>query len=258
MPVRRRYSSRMRASRLPAAGPALALALALVGCLPAVRPVPTLGYGEPYKGDGKAVYVKDSRNDWAVEQSGKHITSEQALEIASDQEYLARREIAKEYNKKLFAEAESRHTKGTVMMGTGAVAILGGVASAVFLPSLLRESNSTPASATEPETREKKAGALSSTALIGGIALVVIGAGVIYFGFKGGRAEPPYHVWKTPKALDRPAYVRQQTEAYNEKIGATVVAEQPGAVDNLALAPGQRKTPPPRPEPVRTGGKSPR
>jgi hypothetical protein len=217
------------------------------GCLPAIPAPPTKGYAEPYRGNGKPVYVKDSRDEFKISQSNAEITSEQALEITDDKEYETRRQIAKEYNKRLFAEGEDRHSTGKILMGTGTGVMLVGIAAALLGPNILRDQSTVPASATAPETREDKAGGAATASLIGGIALAVIGVGVIYYGYSGAKEPPPYFQWHTPDALNRPAYVRQMTEPYNEKIGAPAVAEQPGSVESVTSAPGQRKAPPHRP-----------
>jgi hypothetical protein len=52
-----------------------------------------------------------------------------------------------------------------------------------------------------------------------GVAAVALGVFGMSYGYLGGKQPPPYHFWRTPGPLDRPAYVRQQTEPYNEKLG---------------------------------------
>ena len=217
------------------------------GCIPETMRAPTAGYGDPYKGDGKPIYVKDSRTDWTIAQGGKPITSEHALEVTNDAEYLARREIAKEHNDKLYEDGKSHATRGRIFEFTGGGILLAGLAIGLAGPTLLRDSSSGNASATAPESHELKGGAASNGALLGGIVLALVGAGLIYYGYRGGSEPPPYIVWHTPGPLNRPAYVREKTEAYNEKVGAPAVEDQPGSVESVALAPGQRKPPPPRP-----------
>ncbi|MBX3226422.1 MAG: hypothetical protein KIT84_44630 [Labilithrix sp.] len=223
------------------------LLVAQAACLPELPPPPTRGYGAPYAGTGKPIYVKDSRNDWQASEGGRPITSEQALEATKDEEYEIRRQAAKAYNEKIHVEGQSNRSLGKVLMYAGTGVAVAGFAVMFVLPSALRETTTTPRTATEPEVRVTEAGGASTAALLGGLLVGLAGIGMIAYGYVGGSKDPPYHLWRTPSALDRPAYVREKTEAYNERIGAPPVEEQPGAVETIPLAPGQRKQPPPKP-----------
>ena len=59
-------------------GVALCALVALApGCLLKIgppSPPPTRGYGEPYQGTGKPIYVKDSRTDWDVAEGGEKLS----------------------------------------------------------------------------------------------------------------------------------------------------------------------------------------
>lgn len=219
----------------------------LTGCFHELPPPPTKGYGEPYKGSGKPIYVKNGRNDWNITEGQRPITSEQALEATKDEEYETRRQDAKKYNEQIQAEGESHRTLGKIFLGTGSALAIAGFAVMIAVPSLLRDETMTPATATDPDTRLTKPGGASNAALIGGLVVGLAGLGLAAYGYIGGAKDPPYHEWRTPKDLDRPAYVREKTEAYNETIGAPPVEEQPGSVESVPLAPGQRKPPPERP-----------
>lgn len=233
----------------PVAG--LLLVATTTACFHELPPVPTKGYGDPYKPTGKPIYVHDARGGWEVAEGGKPITSEQALEATKDPEYEIRRQEAKKYNQQIFEEGESHRTRGKIMLGSGTVIAIGGFVVMALLPTALRGTTDTPATATSPEVKELKPGGASNAALLGGLGVGILGIAIAAYGYIGGNVDPPYHIWKTPKDLDRPAYVREKTEKYNEDIGAPPVEDQPGAVETLPLAPGQRKPPPSRPT---TGG----
>jgi hypothetical protein len=110
------------------------------------------------------------------------------------------------------------------------------------------ETMTTPPTDTQPESRTTgPTSAASGLALLGTLSIYA-GLFTVLYGAYGGSRPPPYQTWKTPDALDRPAYVRQATEVYNEKIGAPGVSDAPGFTETpTQLAPGQRKPPPPRP-----------
>lgn len=231
---------------------ALLLVATLPACLGEVPLPPTQGYGERYQGTGKPIYVKDGRSDWSIKEGERPITSEQALEVTKDEEYEVRRQEAKKYNEQIYAEGQSHRSLGKILMGAGAGVAVAGFAVALVVPSLLRDETTSPPTGVDPERRVTEPGGASVGVLAGGIILGLAGLGLMTYGYVGGRKDPPYHEWKTPAALNRPAYVREKTEPYNESIGAPPVEEQPGSVESLPLAPGQRK-PPPSPAP-RPGG----
>jgi hypothetical protein len=226
---------------------AVALLATQTGCLPALLTPPTAGYGAPYEGNGTPIYIKDSRTDWTITEGGKPITSEQALELTKDQEYETRRQIAKEHNEKLYAEGQSHRTRRTMLMVAGASIAIAGFIVAAVLPAILRTTTTMQPTASDPEMRTVAPGAASYGALAGGAIAGTIGVGVLGYGMFGGRSDPPYEPWHTPSALNRPAYVREKTEAYNEKIGAPPVDAQPGSVESIPPAPGQRNPPAPKP-----------
>lgn len=219
----------------------------LTGCFHELPPPPTKGYGEPYRPSGKPIYVKDTRGDFTITEGQRPITSEQALEATKDEEYELRRQNAKKYNETLQSEGQSHRTLGKIFLGTGGALAIAGFAVMIVVPSLLREETTMPATRTDPDTRLTKPGGASAGALVGGLIVGLAGLGLAAYGYIGGAKDPPYHVWKTPKDLDRAAYVREKTEPYNESIGAPPVEEQPGSVESVPLAPGQRKPPPERP-----------
>ena len=230
------------------------LVLVVQACMPPLPPPPTLGYGEPYKGTGQPINVKDSRNDWDITEGNRPMTSEQALEASGDPEYEARRQIAKHYNDQLYSEGKTHRRNGTIMMGASiGVAIIGFLAGAVLASSTL-DTTTVPADNMMPEMRTTVAGGTAKGFVFLGNASLIVGLIGLGYGWYGGSRPPPYHRWHTPEALNRPAYVRQHTEEYNDKLGAPATGQPHGPVDDgLGLAPGQRKPPPPRP--TRGGGR---
>jgi hypothetical protein len=224
----------------------LVISVFATGCLPPIAMPPTRGYGAPYQGTGKAIFTKDSRTDWEIFEGEQKITSEQALEATGDQEYETRRQIAKAHNELLLREAKRNRKRAKMMMWGGVGAILFGIIATPILASALKSETLTPATAMEPEMRvTEPSGASVLVSLLGSVIGTGGIAGIAY-GFYGGTRKPPYYEWHTPRALDRPAYVRQQTEPYNEKLGASAPDES-GPADDLGLAPGQRKPRPVRP-----------
>jgi hypothetical protein len=211
---------------------------------------PTAGYGAAYQGTGQPIYVKDSRTDWTINEGGKPLTSEQALEAAGDKEYEARRQIMKDYNIRLYREGVAHQRRGRIMMLAGvAISVLGYIGFNVMSANSV-ETTTVPASDTMPEMRTTSPGSASKGFAFLGSLSIYAGLGAILYGAYGGNVPPPYQEWHTPPALDRPAYVRQQTEQYNESIGGAAVSDAPGFTETpTATAPGQRKPPPPRPTP---------
>ena len=227
---------------------ALLFAATLPACLGPLPPPPTKGYGAAYTATGKPIYVKNGRNDWNITEGQRPVTSEQALEAVKDEEYEIRRQDAKAYNDKIRAEGESNRSRGKIYTIAGVGIAILGFGTMLVVPSLVREENTTAASAGAPEQKITQPGGASAGFLVGGLVTGLIGVGLALYGDIWGSKDPPYHVWKTPKDLDRPAYVREQTEKYNESIGAPPVEEQPGSVESVPLAPGQRKPPAERPQ----------
>ena len=228
--------------------------LAIAGCFPAVPLPPTAGYGVPYKGTGEGVYVKDSRGDWDITEGHHKITSEQALEAAGDAEYEARRQIAKAYNDQLYREGNAHHTKAVHLMEASGVAIVVGYIALGLIAPHLQNEQLTPAGAGMPEMRSYTSGlATDAFATVGGL-LITGGIVGIPYAYWGGRKPPPYHVWRTPGPLNRPAYVRQQTEPYNEKIGAPSIPDEDGEQKPKLRPPPGVRPPPPRREMPRMRG----
>lgn len=169
-----------------------ALVLVLVttgGCIEAAMPPPMAGYGAPYRGTGEPIVVEDGREAWTMTEGSHALTSEQALEAVGDREYEVRRQIARDHNVRLYREGQAHRTRGNLMTGVGlGVMIVGVVLARLVAPQNL------------------------------GVGVVLGGLVVSTYGYYGGKRPPPYVPWQTPAALNRPAYVRQQTETYNEQL----------------------------------------
>lgn len=232
----------------------LLVALSLNACIvPGVDAPPSSGYTENYKGNGKPIYVKDGRSAWSIDEGGERLSSERALEATGDAEYLARKREAKAFNDKLFAEGKGNTVKANVFVYSGALMVLGGLAAHFFLANRLVDRPITPATDVDPESRAAQGTTASESVRWGGLGLAALGIGAIVYGIVGSRGEPPYVAWKTPHALDRPAYVRQSAEAYNEKLGVAGTSPTASAAPvSTAVAPGQRK--PRLPPPSASGG----
>jgi len=229
-------------------GTAALLVVTAQACMRPIPPPPTVGHGAPYKGTGQPIYVKDSRTDWTITEGTEKLSSEQALEASGDAEYEARRQMMKDYNVRLYREGLAHQTRGRMMMLAGLAVAVGGYFGFKILARNSVETTTTPATDMMPEMRrsEPTGGAKGFAAL--GTLSIYVGIGLVLYGGYGGSRPPPYQEWHTPEALDRPAYVRQSTESYNEKIGAPGVSDAPGFTETpTQLAPGQRKPPAPRP-----------
>jgi hypothetical protein len=202
----------------------------IAGCISTVAPPPTAGYGTPYKGNGQPILVSDTPTGWDVKEGGTVITSEQALEASGDPEYEARRQIARHYNDRLYDQGHAHSRNGTIMVVIGVATVVAGVVLSSVLANSLRSESTMPATADMPETRSYDTGALE----VEGAGLVIGGAVVAGLGYYLGVRPPPYHEWKTPPELDRPAYVRQLTEPYNEKFSKPKAAMLPGLTPVVA------------------------
>jgi hypothetical protein len=187
-----------------------------------------VGYGAPYHGTGEGIYVKDSRSDWDITEGHHKITSEQALESTGDTEYETRRQIARDYNTRLAAEGEAHRRRGNLMIQAGIVAAVAGTVLSLLVAPALQTETITPPMGDMPEMRTYTSGATTQLVANLGLGLFVAGILGVSYGYVGGRKPPPYYSWHTPTALDRPAYVRQQTEPYNEKIGAPLIPDEDG------------------------------
>jgi hypothetical protein len=195
----------------------------ITGCITSVTPAPTAGYGAPYHGNGQRILVGDSTAGWDVKEGGTKITSEQALEATGDSEYEARRQIARHYNERLFDQGRAHARNGTIMVVIGVAAAVAGVVLSSVLANSLRSETVTPATADMPEMRSYDSGSLK----IEGAGLAIGGVVIAGLGYYLGIRSPPYHEWKTPAELDRPAYVRQLTEPYNEKMPEDKKTDKP-------------------------------
>jgi hypothetical protein len=202
--------------------------LALGACITSVQPPPTPGYGAPYKGTGEGIYVKDDRGNWNVTEGQHPITSEQALEATGDTEYETRRQDMRAYNRQLEAEGHSHKTRGNVMVGAGVVAMIAGAIATFVVAPNVQDESITAATSTMPEMRSYTSGDNTRLASTAGVGLFILGIVAVSYGYFGGRKSPPYYEWHTPTALNRPAYVRQQTEPYNERIGAPSIPDEEG------------------------------
>ncbi len=196
-----------------------ALAISLIttttaACIANVPAPPTAGYGAPYHGTGEPIVVSDTTSGWGVHEGSHEITTEQALEATGDAEYEARRQNAKRYNARVYDEGRAHNRNGTAMVAAAVVAVAAGMFLSSTLANGLRSESSTAPSAMMPETRDYSTGFVNLT----GYGLIGVGVLTGLAGYYFGRQPPPYHAWKTPEALNRPAYVRQMTEPYNEKL----------------------------------------
>ncbi len=196
----------------------------LSACITSVQPPPMTGYGAPYRGTGQGIYVVEQQpGAFEIVEGRERISPEQALEATDDAEYEARRAIARDYNTRIYREALAHQDLGNTMIRGGLAGIvIGTVLSYVVAPRLQTETI-TPASNGMPEQRSYTSGAAVTLTANLGLALALVGIVGVGYGYFGGRVPPPYHAWQTPRSLDRPAYLRQQTEPYNQRIHAPVV-----------------------------------
>ncbi|CAN5392481.1 hypothetical protein BH11MYX1_BH11MYX1_32130 [soil metagenome] len=203
---------------------ALGLVATLGACITSVQRPPATGYGASYRGTGQGIYVLDSQaSSLEIVEGRERISSEQALEASGDAEYEARRQIARDYNARVYREALDHKDLGNTMIRGGVAGIAIGLVLALVVAPRLRTETITPAMAGMPEQRAYTSGAAVTVAANAGVALALVGLVGVGYGYVGGKDPPPYHAWRTPPSLDRPAYVRQQTEPYNQKLGAPLV-----------------------------------
>ena len=210
--------------------------------LPDITRPPTAGYGAPYRGTGQPIYVKDSRTDWEIREGGVVITAAQALEAAGDPAYETRRQEAKRHNDRLYEIGQARRARARLLTRGSVVTFLVGVAAALILPPLLATESVMPATAIDPERRTQSASFGSNVAGVGGV-VVALGSTLTWaYAIGASRKQPPYHAWRVPAALDRPAYVRQQTEAINQKLDAPAIAPESAAPAKAPRASLSRRT----------------
>ncbi len=224
----------------------VALAATFAGCFKPVPSPPTLGYGEPYRGTGQTIFVKDSRTDWDITEGTQRISAEQALEASGDETYERRRQQMKEYNAQLEREGKRNRRRGYLITGGGiATMIVGLITSYGLAPNMTSESR-TAATATAPEMLEtgNKGGAYLAVLFLG-TALMYGGAGAAVYAQIFARKDPPYVPWKIPPTLNRPAYIRRAAEDYNAKLEKAAPAPT-----NDVRPPGELRPPPFRPRPA--------
>lgn len=215
----------------------------LAGCLGPMPPPPTLGYGAPYQGTGEKITVIDSRTDWRILEGKRPMSSEQALEASHDTEYETRRQIMKAHNATLYKQALRHRKLGYMMIGVAAATFVGGLIVSYGVAPGLATKDTTPATMDMPEMQHVTAsGASNLAALIGTIGIWGGLAGMGY-GYYGAWHKPDYVPWHTPRDLDRPAYVDQPVDVYNEEIDAKVMHK--GAADQPAVPPANELRPPP-------------
>lgn len=217
------------------------LAVLLAGCFKPVPPPPVLGYGDPYRGNGQTIFVKDSRDDWDITEGAQKISAEQALEASGDVEYEQRRQQMKAYNAQLEREGKRNRRRGTIMTAAGIGAIvLGMIVSYAIAPNMTSDSR-TAATATAPEMLEtgNKGSGYTGMYFLGGAMLYGGGAAAVY-ALIFARKDPPYRAWRVPDALNRPAYIRRATEDYNAKLEKAA----PRSAPSEARPPGELRPPP--------------
>lgn len=218
------------------------------GCLRKTPLPPTRGYGEPYKGTGETIFVKDSRTDWDItEGQSKKLTSAQALEASGDPEYERRRQLMKAHNENLYRVGKQHRSTAKKMIIGGIVMIAAGSIGGTLLAQSFKETTLTPATADTPEMRTiGPSGASAGFSLLGS-AVGTLGIVAIAYAVYGSMQKPPYYEWRVPTSMDRPSYIRQQIEPYNEKLTPAnpIPKKRPGGVPDLGGSrpkPGQMGT----------------
>jgi hypothetical protein len=249
---------------LAAAG--MFVSLLLQGCLPKTPLPPSTGYGAPYKGTGETIFVKDSRTDWDISEGPHRLTAEQALEASGDEEYEVRRQIMKAHNEHLYRAGRKHRRTARVMIYSSLVLIGVGLIGGTILAVATKSETITPATDMMPATKLVEPSATSNLASAVGTAMVVAGGVGVGYGLYGALIKPPYYAWRVPAPMNRPAYIRQQIEPYNDKL--TPANPIPRTRPTGPLLPGQRRppggmgAPPPRssmpPPPPPTHHKRPR
>jgi hypothetical protein len=228
---------------------ALPAALAVAGCLRPMDAPPTVGYGEPYRGDGQKIRVKDSRTDWDIHEGERLMTHEQALEASKDPEYEQRRQIMKQHDAALYAQAKRHRKLGFAMIAAAAATFVGGLVVSYGIGPHFDNHAITPATAEDPEMDHVTASGASTGLALLGTVMIVGGLAGMGYGYYGAWHQPAYVAWKIPEALDRPAYIRRFTEEYNEALD-----------DKKAAVPAEGLRPPPGVKPPPTlrmrGGRS--
>lgn len=203
--------------RLGTAG-ALIASVVLQGCLMKTPPAPLAGYGPPYKGTGEAIFIKDSRTDWTISEGTRPITPEQALEASGDQEYETRRQIMKAHNEALHRAGKKHRRTAKIMIFSGLGLIAVGFIGGTIMAFATKSETISPPTAMDPAMRVVEPSATSN--LFSLLGLVGVSAGVvgIGYGLYGSILKPPYVQWHVPYDMNRPSYIRQQVEPYNEKL----------------------------------------
>lgn len=212
---------------------------------------PTAGYGAPYRGTGETIFVKDSRTDWTISEGGRPITGEQALEAAGDAEYERRRQALKAHNETLYRVGKQHRRTAKLMILSSVGLIAAGVIGGTILSHAFATETVTPATATDPEMRINEASGTSKLFSALGITMAVGGIVGVGYGFYGSLKRPPYIDWHIPVSMNRPAYIRQQVEPYNDKLTPAnpIPAKRPVPGPSLPGRQPQVTTPPVAPPP---------
>jgi hypothetical protein len=190
----------------------------LQACLTTTPPPPTAGFGAPYKGTGETIFVKDSRTDWTISEGDHELTAEQALEAVGDAAYEARRQRLKAHNDELYRVGKRHRRTATIMIVSSLALIAIGALGGTWLARSYETQTVRPATATLPEQRVIEPSDTAHAITTVGTLTVITGAVGIAYGVYGSSQRPPYLRWRIPAAMDRPAYIRQQVEPYNEKL----------------------------------------
>jgi hypothetical protein len=231
---------------------AMFVALVLEGCLPKTPPPPSYGYGAPYKGTGETIFVKDSRSDWDISEGKQPLTAEHALEAAGDEEYETRRQIAKAHNEHLYRVGKQHRSTARVMIYSSLVLIGVGLIGGTLLAVATKSETITPATDMMPAVKVVEPSATSKLASTIGTAMGIAGGVGVSYGLYGAIIKPPYYAWRVPAPMNRPAYIRQQVEPYNDRL--TPANPIPRTRPTGPMLPGQRPGVRPRPMP---GGQRP-
>ncbi len=233
--------------QLGAAGPLIA-SLLLQGCLMKTPPPPTIGYGPPYKGTGESIFIKDSRTDWTISEGNRPITPEQALEVSGDEEYETRRQIMKAHNEALHRAGKKHRRTAKILIFSGIGLIAAGWIGGTIMAFATKSETITAPTAMDPSMRVVEPSTTSNLfSLLGllGVSAGVVGVG---YGLYGSLLKPPYVQWRVPYEMNRPAYIRQQVEPYNEKL--TPAHPIPTRRPDAPSLPGTRPAPGTRPPPT--------
>jgi hypothetical protein len=225
----------------------VAFSVFATGCLRTTPLPPTRGYGAPYKGTGETIFVKDSRTDWDISEGERKLTSEQALEASGDEEYETRRQIMKAHNDALYRTGKKHRRDAKKMIYASLAMIAVGWIGGTIMAYATKSETVVPATAMMPATRTVEPSSTSNLFSAVGVLMVITGSVGIGYGFYGAIKPPPYVEWHVPRAMDRPAYIRQQVEPYNEKLTPAnpIPSKRPSGPTLPGRPPGARPGGPP-------------